>query len=232
MPEPVVFWDIDGTIVTPSMESLFIRYLRRNSLMSYWHTARSYLRLLPSSQAQQHRLKLAYLCGIPETTVVEWMKDCFQSDIVPRLSRPCLDAIRALSEGGISQVLLSGTPSELARCLAGRTEIEHVIAAQPEVAEGRYTGRLIEPHPFAGRKVRFAESWLQAHQRSWSETVVIADHWQDRFVLGRAALAIVVNPAYTTRKLAHSEGWIVLSSRDGTLCVPDITSPILEFASS
>lgn len=230
MPEPVVFWDIDGTIVRPSMERLFVRYLRQSKLLRLWQLPINTIKLLPSSLGQYHRIKLAYLHKRPKEQVNEWMDDCFNKIISPRLLLPCLDAIKQLNDAGMTNVLLSGTLYGLAERLATQTDITEIIAAIPEIIAGKYTGRLTEPHPFARRKAEFAEKWLQKNNRNWSQVIVIADHWRDRFLLKKAALPIVINPAEGMRKFAQTEGWIVLSERDRTLRAEQICRPIMELA--
>jgi len=96
--------------------------------------------------------------------------------------------------------------------------LKDVIAALPEVREGVYTGRLIAPHPLGIRKANLAEAWLQDHGYRWSQTVAIANHWDDRFLLERARASAVVHPCNRLRRLAIGQGWAV---------VDDARSPLI-----
>lgn len=232
MPKRVVVWDIDGTLVRPSMERLFVGYLRARGHVGAWQTGLNVVRLLWSSHGQWHRLKLAYLRGRTVDEVERWMDDSFELEIMNHLVAPCLTAVEQLQVSGVTQLLLSGTVQGLADRLSKQLGASHAVAARPEIVGNRYTGRLIRQHPFGERKVQYASGWLQQNGYEWSQTIIIADHRQDRFLLEQAGLPLVINPDELMRKESNEKGWTVLRDGDGTLTSARIVQLVRGFCTA
>jgi phosphoserine phosphatase len=106
--------------------------------------------------------------------------------------------------------MLSGTPRQLAEPLMKMLELEYLIAAEPEIRNNKYTGRLVAPHPRGRRKADLAGTWLKDHGYRWNQTIAIADHWDDRFLLEQARTSIVVHPDDRLRKHATRDGWTII----------------------
>ena len=211
MPECVVIWDIDGTIISSSLERRLLAYLRHERLVSDKQLVTNAGRLLwqwpPPSW---YRLKLAYLRGIEVHTANNWMQQCWLSEIKPHLWPGAVAAIAEFKSRGFKQVLLSGTIKPLAELLAAHLGIEELIAADPEIVDGSYTGRLLTPVASGARKRDAAESWLAEHDFVWQNTVAIGNHWGDRFLLQQARRAAVVKPDQQLRRQAELSRWLVI----------------------
>jgi HAD superfamily phosphoserine phosphatase-like hydrolase len=223
-PERVVFWDIDGTLVSPSLERLFLRFLLRAGHVTPAGLARRGLdRLARHGAGGWHRVKLAYLAGMEERDVAGLIERCWEAQIVPALRPGALAALGAAARRGAAQVLLSGTIEPLARRLARHLHVSEVIAARPEVIGGRYTGGLETVHPHGRHKVERAGAWLARAGWGWERTVAVADHVRDRHLLGRVAIAVAVEPGFRLRRAARRRGWLV--ARDADL--PDLLRGVL-----
>jgi HAD superfamily phosphoserine phosphatase-like hydrolase len=213
MDEPVVLWDIDGTLISSSFERRFLADLRRHGHVSL---ARAAVHALPvwlrNPLGGWHELKLMYLCGEPVESVQSWIETCWKESIKPELYPGVIEAIRQLRSDGVVQVMLSGTPRQLAEPLMKMLELEDVIAAEPEIQDNKYTGRLVAPHPRGKRKADMAGTWLKDHGYGWNQTIAVADHWDDRFLLDQARTSIVVNPDNRLRKHATRNGWTIVDN--------------------
>jgi phosphoserine phosphatase len=211
MVEPVVLWDIDGTLISSSFERRFLADLRRHG---HVNIARAAVDALPvwlrNPLGGWHELKLMYLCGKPVELVQSWIETCWKESIRPELYPGVIEAIRQLRSDGIVQVMLSGTPRQLAEPLMKTLRLEDLIAAEPEIRDNKYTGRLVAPHPRGNRKADMAGAWLQDHGYRWNQTIAIADHWDDRFLLEQANTSIVVHPEDRLRKHAIGNGWTIV----------------------
>ena len=211
MDEPVVLWDIDGTLISSSFERRFVADLRR---YGHINLARAVIDALPvwlrNPLGGWHELKLMYLCGKPVESVQSWIETCWKESIQPELYPGVIEAIRRLRSDGVTQVMLSGTPRQLAEPLMRMLELNDIIAAEPEIIEDKYTGRLVEPHPRGKRKAELAGAWLQDRGYRWNQTIAIADHWDDRFLLEKANTSITVHPENRLRNHAISKGWTVI----------------------
>lgn len=226
MPEQVVVWDIDRTIVRSSLERHFLAYLRTHvpsfSLpRTIWNVACLSLRVPPPAWYQ---VKLAYLRGFPKATVASWFDDCFDQQIQPAIYAGAAMAIRKLQIENVRQVLLSGTPRPFAEKIGRHFGLSDIIAAEPEYRIDSYTGRLLKHHPHGLFKALYLEEWLTRHGISWAQVTALADHFDDRFLLDKAAVAIAVNPSPQLKAAAEKAGWPIVTDASA----PSALIPLLE----
>ena len=113
MPEIVVFWDIDGTILSTSMERLFIRHLLDHGHISKWQLPLKYASLIFSSRCKMHRLKLAYMRGMASKEADSLMDKCFEHDISPQLIPDCTSAIARIAFIARFMMTCSDAPSSV-----------------------------------------------------------------------------------------------------------------------
>jgi len=225
MPEQVVFWDIDGTLIEGSLERRFLAYLRRHGHATIPYLACSVARLTLDWLPGWHKIKTAYLRGRAVEDVERLVESCWVDSILPDIPPAVAAIVRELRERGARQVLLSGTPRPLAMKMASYLGVVDVIAASPEIRHGVYTGRLSARHPRGIRKMQYAQKWLDENKCTWDMTTGIADHWDDRFLLGRVHNAIAVAPGKRLRRLASSQGWVILDMSDNLRSqIPVITA--------
>jgi len=211
-PPSLVIWDIDGTLVHPSLESQFIAFLLDERLLSPARLVGRTLRLaLRFPPPPWYKVKLAYVRGEPVDRVKEWVELWWaargQKSVLPGAAQ----ALSAFKERGVRQLLLSGTADFLARRLARHFELTDVIAGHAQIRDGRYTGALEAPHPHGRYKVDYASEWLSACVLNWEEVLVLGDHEGDAMLLARAGRAVAVNPRPALAREASRRGWLVVT---------------------
>ncbi len=209
--QKVVFWDIDGTLVSGSLERSFISYLRKNKLVRNSTIVLSFLRLvLRLPLPKWYQLKLCYLQGATLADTNSQAESCWRDELEAKLFPGAQEAIAHFSSANIKQVILSGTIMPLANQLAKRLKIDEVIAAEPECVDGRYSGRTSRAHPHGVVKVTRAEEWLDEHGFDWSKTIAIANHFDDRFLLEKCGLPVAAHPDDKLRAYANERGWMIV----------------------
>jgi phosphoserine phosphatase len=214
VPNKIFLWDIDGTVVSPSLESQFIAFLRDRRLVPSRKFAWRFMTLaLAHAKLPWHQLKIAYLKGESVARVDEWV-EAWWPTAMPSVRAGARTALLKLGEAGATQLFLSGTLQTLGERLASEVGIKDVIAARPEIARERYTGSLLEPHPQGQFKVTYAKRWLGERNIDWANVVALADHEGDQFLLERAGVAVAVNPRPALETLARERQWHVVADAD------------------
>ncbi|MCH7879835.1 MAG: HAD family phosphatase [candidate division Zixibacteria bacterium] len=209
----VVFWDIDGTLVRGSLERLFLKYLLQQEHVTRIGTAANVLLLaLYFPPPKSYQIKLAYLRNQKVGEVETWIQRCWDESIKQNLFDGARQVITQLANTGARQVLLSGTLKPLASPLMTHLGIDEIIAAEPEIVNQRYSGRLIEPHPHGEYKALYAERWLAANDLSWDRVVALANHGNDRYLLKKASRAIAVHPDQKLRQIAKHQDWPIANN--------------------
>jgi phosphoserine phosphatase len=225
--EFAVIWDIDGTLLPGSLERHLMAYMRRLPkgrsalLKAPWNL----LRLSLSPQLPRwHYLKLAYWRNMQTEEMDSWIVGCLQVNVTPLMYAGPAAAIRKLHRSGTRQVFLSGTPRPLAQALAARLGVDEIIAASPQIKQHRYTGRLAEPHPRGRHKVLAAEKWLKTNGLTWDRIAAVADHWDDRFLLDRAGVPVVIG--HDSRLITHARKnrWLVVRNPEETEALEPLVS--------
>jgi len=195
------------------MERVFIRYLRLQGVISSSSIARNFLTLaLRLPLPKWYQVKLCYLRGLRAEELNHHVESCWQETLRSALLPGAEGVIQHFRSDDYRQVLLSGTILPLARQVGTRLGISDIIAAEPEIHNGVYTGRTVAEHPHGLTKVTLAEDWLARSNHTWNDTIAIANHWQDRFLLEASATAIAAHPDNKLRAHARTYGWQVVDN--------------------
>ena len=210
-PPELVVWDIDGTLAYPSLERQFVDFLVRTGRTNPARIAASALLLAWHWPPRVHRMKLPYVRQVPTDRVAEWVeawwREAGERSLLPGASQ----SLRNLRDRGVEQLLLSGTTDFLAARLARHFGVTEVIAGRSEIVAGRYTGRLLAPHPHNRFKLEYAETFLENRRVPWERICALGDHEGDLFLLARSGLPVAVNPRPQLLAEARRRGWLVVN---------------------
>lgn len=147
--------------------------------------------------------------------------NAWRADYLSRAIRPAIPAAaRALVErhrvAGDLLVLTTATSRFLTAPIADELGLEHLIATEPEMIGGRYTGKVSgTPNMREGKIVRL-EAWLaQRGQRldDFRESWFYSDSRNDVPLLERITHPVAVNPDPALAALARAMAWPVIEIR-------------------
>ncbi|HEX4895158.1 MAG TPA: HAD family hydrolase [Solimonas sp.] len=92
--------------------------------------------------------------------------------------------------------------------------VETLIATDPEIIEGRYTGRIAGTPNFQAGKVHKLRDWLGATGTGDWERTFYSDSRNDLPLLEQAHRAVAVDPDEVLRAEALRRGWPIISLRE------------------
>lgn len=208
----VLFADIDGTLIKHSLEQWLLLYLRRERKITRVRLILNSLgHLTHWPLPHWFQWKLVYLQDQCEEDVNRWIANCWQQSIQYALIPESVRFIQSMREAGVRIVLLSGTPKPLAAPIMNFLNINEIIAAEPLIQNHCYTGGLSRPHPRGLKKVEYVQEWMTQFKIGWNQTMAMADHWQDRYLLGMVRFPIVTHPKTKLARLALMKRWPVLN---------------------
>jgi HAD superfamily hydrolase (TIGR01490 family) len=206
--------DVDHTLVPrTSVERMFVLYLWNHGRLRF----QDFLRTIRSLLIDGHgplsvRIKSnkVYLAGRP-VRAMEYLAGDFVADWVrPAVSRRALAALEDHRRQGHRLLLLTGCPEFLIRPLAEDLGIDSIIGSRLEEKDGRWTGRLIPPHPYGEAKRGLLETWAKRETVCLDQSHAYADSPADTAVFEAVGYPHVVNPGRVMRRLAADRGWPVL----------------------
>ena len=130
--------------------------------------------------------------------------------------RPCLrpGARRLLADQrrcGFRQIIVTSTNAFIAEPVAQLLDVGTLIAPQPEMRDGRYTGKLRGGACFGSDKPRRVAAWAEQAQVELGETWGYSDSVHDRPLLEFVDHPVAVDPDPGLRAHAQRRGWDIIS---------------------
>lgn len=149
-----------------------------------------------------------------------WHAEYMATRIRAMITEPARDLVRRhLGEADLVAVI-TATNSFVTGPIAREFGIAHLIATEPEVTGGRFTGRVAGTPCFRDGKVVRLEQFLEAHGTrldDLSDSWFYSDSLNDLPLLERVKHPVAVDPDPTLRAHAERHGWPVMSLRQPAL---------------
>jgi HAD superfamily hydrolase (TIGR01490 family) len=211
-------FDVDGTLIADAtLERIFIRFLRRRGELGWREMinwigasirAAAWWKAAVGGRPQLKAIK-AYLRGKDPTHLRRLARECFESEIEPRLSSEAVDRLRWHQNAGHFVILLSGTLDLLLEPLAERLGVHARIGSDLEVEERRLTGRLAGRRPFGETKAECLATINRAAGFDLKRSFAYADSFADRHLLAMVGHPVATNADMGLRKIAETRGWMI-----------------------
>ncbi len=128
--------------------------------------------------------------------------------IIPDASRKLIAKHR---DAGDAMVIITATNSFVTKPIAERLGVPHLIATEPEVIEGRYTGNVAGEPCFREGKVKRLHRWLADKGMTLERSWFYSDSHNDVPLLDVVDHPVAVDPDETLAALARERGWLVIS---------------------
>lgn len=114
---------------------------------------------------------------------------------------------------GHDLLITTATNSFVTAPIARLLGIDNLLATEPEIVDGRYTGALSGTPNFREGKIIRLQQWMQQQRKSYARIHVYSDSHNDLPLLELADQATAVDPDDTLRVLARERGWPVITLR-------------------
>ncbi len=111
-------------------------------------------------------------------------------------------------------LVITATNSFITRPIVQAFGIDHLLATDPKIINGRYTTEIDGIPCYKEGKVQRLEQWLQDNNQSLDDSWFYTDSINDRTLLEKVAHPIAVDPDDKLLALANERGWQVISLRD------------------
>ena len=115
--------------------------------------------------------------------------------------------IEEFSAKGVPTVLVTGTNRFLSQPLVDAVGITTLLATEPEIVNGRFTGGIVEPFLLKQGKLLKAREYCQSLQTDLKHAAFFADSINDLEMLASVGTPVVVNPADMLIEEAKARHW-------------------------
>ena len=110
-------------------------------------------------------------------------------------------------------LVITATNSFITRPIVRAFGIDHLLATEPKIVDGRYSTEIDGIPCYKEGKVQRLDQWLQANNQSLDDSWFYTDSINDRALLERVAYPVAVDPDDKLRALARKRGWQIISLR-------------------
>lgn len=156
-----------------------------------------------------------YVGTLAGRTPAQWetlRQQFLRSVVVPRIGQAALDLVRRHQDAGDLIVMTTATNRFLTELTAAHFGIEHLLATEPELADGQFSGRTIGILNMREGKVARLHDWLGARGLALQalDSTAYSDSINDLPLLQAVNQAVVVNPDAKLLAQAQARGWQVM----------------------
>ena len=154
------------------------------------------------------------LAATPVAQLDEWHRDFMRDCIEPIILPKALALLQQHREAGDQLVIITATNRVVTAPIAQKLGVEHLIATECEIVDGRYTGRSNDVPCFREGKVTRLNRWIEENGYSLDDSWFYSDSMNDLPLLEQVDHPVAVDPDPNLRAEAIKRGWEVISLRD------------------
>ncbi|SFR85589.1 HAD-superfamily subfamily IB hydrolase, TIGR01490 [Marinobacter daqiaonensis] len=160
------------------------------------------------------RFALAPLIGHDMQKLDAWREAFMASRARPMYQQKASDLLDHHRRRGHILMIITATNRFVTGPIAEELGIEHLIATEPELCDGYYTGEVSGVPSFQEGKVLRLREWLKDHQETLEGAWFYSDSHNDLPLLRLVDHPVAVDPDPTLEARARENGWPVISLRD------------------
>lgn len=157
--------------------------------------------------------QLKVLADNDRQTLEEWRKNYIEKKIKPLMLPKAIELVEDHRQQGHELLIITATNRFITEPIAKEFNIDNLIACEPEIKDGQYTGKVVGTPSYASGKVTRLNEWLKEHKQTFEETWFYSDSHNDIPLLKEVDHAIAVDADETLITEAKKQNWSVISLR-------------------
>ncbi|MED5251830.1 MAG: HAD family hydrolase, partial [Pseudomonadota bacterium] len=143
-----------------------------------------------------------------------WHQQFMASKIEPHILPKAEELLARHRTKGDTLLIITATNRFITGPIAERLGVDDLIAVEPEMVDGRYTGRVDGVPSYREGKVIRLQAWLEAQDITMDGAWFYSDSHNDLPLLEKVDHPVAVDPDDTLRKVAEERNWRIMSLRD------------------
>ena len=143
-----------------------------------------------------------------------WHQQFMASKIEPHILPKAEELLARHRTKGDTLLIITATNRFITGPIAERLGVDDLIAVEPEMVDGRYTGRVDGVPSYREGKVTRLQAWLEAQDLTMDGAWFYSDSHNDLPLLEKVEHPVAVDPDDTLRQVAEERNWRIMSLRD------------------
>ena len=218
----LVLFDLDNTLLAGDSDYEWGQFLIDRGVLdreTYEAQNRAYYDQYVAGTLDIHEylgFALRPLAEHPPAELERWHAEFMRLRIEPMIMPEARQLVRRHLEADDLCAIITATNSFVTAPIARVFGVKHLIATEPEVQGGRFTGRVRGIPCFRDGKVKRLDEWLDALGKrlaDFSESVFYSDSHNDLPLLERVSRPVAVDADGALAAEASRRGWATMSLR-------------------
>ncbi|MGB5259177.1 MAG: HAD family hydrolase [Gammaproteobacteria bacterium] len=215
----IALFDLDNTLIAGDSDYLWGCFLVEQGIVDgaeYEQSNQRFYDQYKIGELDIHAFlafQLRPLAAHPMAQLQQWRAQYIEDKIQPILLPRAQDLIEHHRSQGDTLVIITATNRFITEPIAALYGIGHLLATEPELRDGRYTGGVTGTPCFQDGKVEVLEHWLGLHGESLAHSCFYSDSHNDLPLLSRVTQPTAVDPDEILQAHAEHHGWPVISLR-------------------
>lgn len=210
---PIALFDLDHTLIEGDSDFLWGQFLSEQGIVDPDFYAQENRRFYDDylagtlNIAEFLAFSLKPLADNATSDLLRWREQFVSEKIRPIMlpqSTTLMDDHRAR---GDTVVIITATNRFVTEPIAQLFGVEHLIATEPEMVDGRFTGAVNGTPSYAGGKVTRLAQWLAERDLDMGDSWFYSDSHNDLPLLHQVTHPVAVNPDEILRETAAEAGW-------------------------
>lgn len=215
----LAIFDLDNTLLGGDSDHLWGQFLVARGVVNE-----------DSYEAENERFYRAYLDGTLDVhaflrfalrplkqydleTLHAWREQFLEERIRPIVLPSARELLQLHSERGDQLLIITATNSFVTTPIARELGVRELLATEPEMHDGRFTGEVVGTPCFQSGKVKRLRQWLDAQEIAFERQWFYSDSANDIPLLSHVDHAVAVDPDERLAAEARRRGWPVASLR-------------------
>lgn len=141
----------------------------------------------------------------------------FVAEVIhPAVLPAARELIERHRQRGDELLIITATNSFVTSPIAELLGVRHLLATEPAMADGHFTGEIAGTPAFQEGKIRRLQQWLGEHPSRFDERWFYSDSHNDVPLLETVDHPVGVDPDPELGRIARERGWPVVSLRHGS----------------
>jgi len=215
----LAMFDLDHTLLDGDSDGLWGEFLVAVGALDEDHYRRESARYNRDYRAGQldadayYRFSLAPLGKHSVEQLTAWRHRYIREAIHDRIADGAQDLLTRHRDAGHTLMIITATNRFLTEPIAKFLGVDLLIATEPEMIAGRYTGRLSGTACMREGKVSRLQTWLEGSDESLTDSWFYSDSNNDLPLLEKVDHPVAVNPDPILAAHARARQWPVIELR-------------------
>lgn len=215
----LALFDLDNTLLTGDSDYLWGRFLVEQKLvdeLEYDRENKRFLELYQQGKLDIYEfIEFAFkpLADNELDTLHSLHQQFMDEKIRPIITEKARTLVEKHKNKGDTLIIITATNSFVTGPIAKEFGIDNLIATEPEILNGRYTGKVSGTPCFQNGKITRLEEWLADKDLDSDNAIFYSDSNNDLPLLKQVKTPIAVDPDEKLAAYAKENDWPIISLR-------------------